>query len=297
MIKVVGVGDNVIDRYMHMGMMYPGGNSVNFAVLAKRMGHEAAYMGVIADDRYARVVTDALAAEGVDDSQCAYVHGETGLSTTTIDENGDRTITDNNEYGAVKATPLQLTDERLAFIAGFDIAHSSCFSFIEDQLHRIKSLGVPLVYDFSDLWQEADFDAICPNIDVAFFSGKKLPREALEALLAKAIGLGCTLAISTVGKQGALIYNGRKVYSGMPYNLDAEVVDTLGAGDSFLTGFLTTYVEGLKTWKAAEGDRVATRQDWHRFEDGLIEYGIQAGNLMAIKCCMEYGAFSHGVAL
>ena len=28
-MKIAGIGDNVIDRYMNMGIMFPGGNAVN----------------------------------------------------------------------------------------------------------------------------------------------------------------------------------------------------------------------------------------------------------------------------
>lgn len=300
MIRVVGVGDNVIDRYMHMGMMYPGGNSLNFAVYAKQLGHQAAYVGVIANDEYGRVITNPLQALHIDTSYCEFVQGETGLSTTTI-ENGDRTITDDNDYGAVKATPLQLTQTRLDYISTFDIAHSSCFSFIEDQLHLIKERGIPLVYDFSDLWEEKDLEAICPTIGIAFFSGKKLPDNELKRLLKKAVDLGCELAITTIGKRGAILYNGRQYYQSAPYNLEAAVVDTLGAGDSFLTGFLTTYIEGKKRFALSANTRNAalntTEEDRGRYENALIEYAMQAGNLLAINNCMFYGAFGHGVHL
>lgn len=32
-MKVLGLGDNVVDKYENLGIMYPGGNSLNFAVL------------------------------------------------------------------------------------------------------------------------------------------------------------------------------------------------------------------------------------------------------------------------
>ena len=28
-MRIVGVGDNVLDRYIDQGLMYPGGNAVN----------------------------------------------------------------------------------------------------------------------------------------------------------------------------------------------------------------------------------------------------------------------------
>ena len=32
MIRVIGVGDTFVDRYIYQNIMYPGGNSINFAI-------------------------------------------------------------------------------------------------------------------------------------------------------------------------------------------------------------------------------------------------------------------------
>ena len=79
MIKILGIGDNVVDKNYTTHVMYPGGNSFNFAVFGKRLGHEAAYAGVIGSDIEAKMVADTLRAEGVDISRCQYKEGETGI--------------------------------------------------------------------------------------------------------------------------------------------------------------------------------------------------------------------------
>ena len=53
MLRVLGLGDNVVDKYMHIRTMYPGGNALNFAVYAKMFGIEAGYLGVFGDDEAA----------------------------------------------------------------------------------------------------------------------------------------------------------------------------------------------------------------------------------------------------
>ena len=50
MVKIIGIGDNVVDKYIHMGTMYPGGNALNIAVLCKRYGAETAYLGCLGND-------------------------------------------------------------------------------------------------------------------------------------------------------------------------------------------------------------------------------------------------------
>ena len=56
MVKVLGLGDNVCDVYLHTGTMYPGGQAVNFAVYARQLGAQADFMGVFGQDAVARRV-------------------------------------------------------------------------------------------------------------------------------------------------------------------------------------------------------------------------------------------------
>jgi len=49
-VKILGLGDNIIDRFVDRGIDYPGGNAVNVAVYARRLGAESGYLGVFGDD-------------------------------------------------------------------------------------------------------------------------------------------------------------------------------------------------------------------------------------------------------
>jgi sugar/nucleoside kinase (ribokinase family) len=55
-MKFVGMGDNVVDRYVNKKVMFPGGNAVNFAAFAKKCGVDSAYLGVLADDMEGRLI-------------------------------------------------------------------------------------------------------------------------------------------------------------------------------------------------------------------------------------------------
>ena len=45
-MRVIGIGDNVCDKYEHLKTMFPGGQALNFSVYAKMLGADASYMGV-----------------------------------------------------------------------------------------------------------------------------------------------------------------------------------------------------------------------------------------------------------
>jgi fructoselysine 6-kinase len=59
-VRICGVGDNVVDRYLELGLMFPGGNALNVAVFAKRAGAEAAYLGITGNDVLGEIVRRQL---------------------------------------------------------------------------------------------------------------------------------------------------------------------------------------------------------------------------------------------
>lgn len=65
MMNVIGIGDNVVDKYVHTQTMYPGGNALNFAAYAAMLGHNAAYLGIFGNDAAAEHVMQVLDKVGV----------------------------------------------------------------------------------------------------------------------------------------------------------------------------------------------------------------------------------------
>ena len=299
MIKVLGIGDNVVDKNYTLQTIYPGGNSFNFAVFSSRLGHQASYAGTIANDLMADIIMDTLAKESVDTSKCQFENGETGICGIHLNE-GDRVIVDENDAGAVKKFPFQITEELLnGYVKQFDLVHSSCYSYIESQLKKVKDAGVKVLYDFSDEWTEEGLKKICPDINLIFFSGGDRSFDELEKILRKCVDeYGCEMAVTTAGIRGALVYNGRKVYRKLPYNFKEPVIDTTGAGDSWITAFVTTYYDNWKLWNHLHKGNPAhfTQKDNQEdFEDYLIEFSMCTGNLFARRNCLEMGAVGNGV--
>lgn len=297
MLKLIGIGDNVVDKYAFQSTYYPGGCSVNVATYAARLGHQAAYLGLLARDREAAVVTASLDLNGIDYSRCPYCDGETGICRTEFND-GDRYIIDENDLGAVKATPMQLTPEQLRYIATFDVAHTSYFAFMDDQLSAIKATGVPLVYDFGDIWTPEILDALCPHITVALISGSGHSDEELKDTLVRMQRHGLELAIATIGARGAIVYDGREFFVKPPFSIPEKAMDTMGAGDSFLAGFITTYYDGKKTFAAmtaSDPARFSPSAGEEAFRADLIRYAMSVGNLVAITTCFVNGATGNGV--
>ena len=81
MMNVIGIGDNVVDKYVHTQTMYPGGNALNFAAYAAMLGHNAAYLGIFGNDAAAEHVMQVLDKVGVKWPHCLQVaRGRTDIS-------------------------------------------------------------------------------------------------------------------------------------------------------------------------------------------------------------------------
>lgn len=268
--RVIGIGDNVCDKYYPSRIMYPGGQAMNFSVYAKKLGAEAAYMGVFGTDPAASHIIHTLDQFQIDHSRCRQYPGENGYAKVRL-ENGEREFIMSNRGGIVNEHPLELNQEDLEYIRGFQLVHTSCNGHFDGQLHKVKEAGVPISYDFSGRWkQKAYVDSISALTDYGFFSCPDASEEEIKELCRSVASKGCRLAVVTRGKQGSVVYDGMRFYSHVPTPVDA--VDTLGAGDSFAAAFLLSFLD--------------TEQ---------IETSMEAGARFAAETCMINGAFGCGV--
>lgn len=183
-ISVLGFGDNVVDKYEHIKTMYPGGNAVNFAVFAKKLGVDrSAYMGIFGSDEEAEHVIASLEDEGVELLRCQQVLGVNGAARVTVDETGDRIFLGSNE-GGIRGDMRYVIDRFAAeYVSGFDLVHSGNYCFTERELPKIKAAGVPISFDFSDDSTDEHFGQIAPFVTYAFMSMGDASLEDIKAKL------------------------------------------------------------------------------------------------------------------
>ncbi len=283
MLKVIGIGDNVCDKYRHLGMMFPGGQALNFSVFCRNNGQEAAYLGIFGDDAVAKHIIKTLQDMKIDISHCRHYPGENGYAMVDL-VNGDRVFIMSNKGGVAKEHPFDFSAEDLGYIASFDIVHTSNNSYIDAELPKLAKLPCCLSYDFSGAWKdEARTRNVCQYIDFGFMSCSDLPDTEIKNLLMQINGWGCPLAVATAGSRGAIVYDGKNFFEISPKLVKA--VDTLGAGDSFAAGFLMAYMERIKKQKIAVDDPAYARE---------IAACLEAAAALSADTCLQIGAFGHG---
>lgn len=247
-ISVLGFGDNVVDKYEHIGTMYPGGNAVNFAVFAKKLGVDrSAYMGIFGSDAEAEHVISSLGEEGVELVRCQQVVGVNGAARVTVDETGDRIFLGSNE-GGIRGDMRYVIDRFAAeYVRGFDLVHSGNYCFTERELPKVHAAGVPISFDFSDDSTDEYFEQIAPFVTYAFMSMGDAPMDEIKAKLEWVCKLGPRFACASRGSLGSVAYDGERFYEqGIKPVAPEDLKDAMAAGDSLLTAFLVTYLAKQK---------------------------------------------------
>ncbi|UBU09083.1 PfkB family carbohydrate kinase [Nonomuraea gerenzanensis] len=281
-MRVLGFGDNIVDRFVDRGIDYPGGNSVNVAVYARRLGVESAYLGVFGDDGLGAFLRDSIAAEGVAVDRCVVRAGESGVSRLRVDD-GERVFLGWNGGGVTVREPLELDEDLLGYVRGFDLVHSSVYSRSEPELPKLAGLGPLVSFDLSSEQEYRDpayLDRVCPHADLVLLSCSHLDEGATADLLADAVRRGAGLALGTRGVAGAVAADGNVTVSA-PAWLAADIVDTMGCGDAFLAGFAVSLLrDGWATGRPPAS--------------AAIERALHRGAEAAHAQCFVEGAFGHG---
>lgn len=295
MIKVLGLGDNVVDKYMHTKTMYPGGNALNVAVYATFMGMDAAYLGMFGDDTAAEHVYHTAKALGLDLSHCRFKAGENGYAKVTL-EDGDRVFVGSNGGGVTKEYPLKLTMLDETYLSQYDLCHTSIFSYVEPELEKIRKASRFVSMDFSDRFHEDYLKQCCPYIDGAAISCGNETEEEILRKIKKIREYGCRhIIIATRGNRGALVWVDGKLYCQVPCLVKA--VDTMGAGDSFIASFLVNYLDGMQQVrdfpeKAGTGGITTAAE----YKDQLIRICLYRAAIFSAEQCQREGSFGFGAA-
>ena len=245
-IKIAAVGDNCVDAYDQTGGAFPGGNPVNVAVYAVRLGGEASYTGVVGDDAYGKLMKESIAKKGVDISHLKVMPGSTAVTHVEIID-GERILGDYEE--GVMAD-FKLSEEDIEFLGSHDLVVSGIWGMIENDLEKIKACGTRIAFDFATKYESPVIDIAIPFVDYAFFAYDGEDEEWMRNFMEEMQEKGAKTVIVTRGTKGSIAYDGTS-YTEFVI-IPCDVVDTMGAGDSFIAGFLYGILQGKSLQESME---------------------------------------------
>ena len=238
MKRIACIGDNCVDCYDETGERYPGGNPVNVSVYFQRLGTPSSYIGAVGNDEEGRMIIESLRSKNVDVSHVKVLQGNTAI-THVQRINGERVFKDDDPGVTAQLT---LEEEDYAFITEHDLVVTGLWGYTEPFLPRMKRLGIPIAYDASDHPSYPQCREGIKYADYLFFSDDTADEEALKKQMQSFATMGPKAVIAMRGSLGSIAFAyGRYESCGI---ITCDVVDTMGAGDSYIAGFLNALLEG-----------------------------------------------------
>jgi sugar/nucleoside kinase (ribokinase family) len=232
-----------------------GGNAANAAVAIAHLGARASFSGPLGGPPGADAAGDtflALAArENIDCSACPRIDGvPSSISAICIDSRGERAIVNFRDERLAAARP----DDPDALVAGADavMADNRFPAFVRDVCRSARKRGIPVVLDADE--PRRDSNELLTIASHVVFSAEGLRATAGSDHLGRAlIDVGkrtqSFLAV-TDGRNDVLWLDAGELRQVPAFEVD--VVDTLGAGDTFHGAFALMLAEGC-------GERAAMR--------------------------------------
>jgi len=221
-----------------------GSSSAIFACGAARLGLNVAFIGLCGDDVFGQFMLAEMQRRGVDVSPVIVrPDGQTGFSVI-INRGEDRAIlTYPGLISALRAADIP--DDLLARSRHLHVASYFLQTALQPDLpalfRRAHSLGLSTSldpnYDPSERW--AGFDELLPLTDIFLPNQQEalsLTRTTAIADAARKLARQTGVAAIKLGAAGALAAQGDALVRAS--SIPVQVVDTVGAGDSFDAGFI-----------------------------------------------------------
>lgn len=235
-----------------------GGAESNVAVGLQRLGVATSWLGRVGDDPLGERITRELRGEGLDVRAIVDAGAATGLM---LKERPSAASTAVHYYRRGSAgSQLEPADLPAGWIEDADLLHVTGITpllsdparaAVLDAVDRARIAGVPVSFDVNYRSALAAPEIAGPILrEIAeratlVFGGVEeldlLSPDAAEHLLAR----GVSQVVVKRGPDGADVFTAAGVIKAAGFVIDP--LDTVGAGDAFVAGYLSAHLEGLDT--------------------------------------------------
>lgn len=264
-------------------------NSIRVAQWMNGVPGTTAFIGCIGCDAFGEQLEAAAKADGVNVQYLKQSKVETGTCAVLVPAGGDRALIANlaaaNCYDKAHfdSAPIQalVKATKIVYAAGFPLTTAAGPPVIEALGKELNASGktfcmnlsAPFIIQVPPL--KANLDAALPYVDFLFGNeteaatygevagwGKDLATVALKlAALPKACGSRPRVVVITQGSDATIVACGGVISTFPVPKLDkSQLVDTNGAGDAFVGGFLSRLSMGADLATCVSAGNYAARQ-------------------------------------
>ncbi len=242
---------------------YFGGSPSNIAMNVRRLGIQSLVASAVGKDGFGTFLMKSLDQADINTSCVQQVDFSTSMVVVTKSKSTPIPIFYRGADYQLDYSP-QLEESLL----NSKIVHFSCWPIsmlpVRDTIERVieKARKNHILVGFDPnyhpmIWQKGvdgveyvksivgKVDIIKPSEDDA---ERLFGKDTHNNQIKKFLNLGAKLVIMTLGKDGAIVSNGKETIQFD--SLATEIIDTTGAGDAFWSGFYTAVVKGYKIREA-----------------------------------------------
>ncbi|TFC19140.1 carbohydrate kinase family protein [Cryobacterium glucosi] len=266
---IVVIGEALTDIVAnHVGVSeHPGGSPMNVAIGVGRLGLSVSLLTSIGNDDRGAQIRRRLTDAGVELVPGSIVRGPTSTATAHIDASGTASYDFDIHWSlsnaqSIPAGRLLHTGSIAAFlepgassVAAAVVAAAQRNAIVTfDPNIRPSLLG-------SHTEVRIAFEALARSCDIVKLSEEDAfwlyPELSIDAVLDTILRLGPGLAAITLGADGAILstVNDRIRVAGVP----TKVADTIGAGDSFMSGLIFATLQRTGAGSGSTDDLILER--------------------------------------
>lgn len=244
---------------------YPGGAVFNTAIAVARLGLQTSFFTGLSTDLFGERLEAVLTANGIAPDLCARSDRPTTLAFVTLTHGQARyAFYDENTAGRMITDadlPALPDDVQAAFFGGISLAVEPCADTYTTLIERAAAAGKLIMVDpnirpgfiADEARYRARMDRILSHADIVKVSDEDLEwlmgtgtlPDLAETLRAK----GPRIVLVTEGAYGITAFHPGGAVKTAAH--EVEVVDTVGAGDTFNGGFLAGLADASALSKAA----------------------------------------------
>lgn len=245
-----------------------GGNAMNASVTFARQGLESAFMGVVGTEPTAGAILAAFDDEGISTRHLVQDEAfETGYSTILLAPTGERTILRHHGKNLHdNGAPLDLSAIEQA--DWLYLSSLGSMPLLEKVISIAAKNGVQVALNPAtmELREPHKIRTLLDDVAVLLVNKEEMKTlvegSSLEELVRHGANLVKTVVVSD-GPNGVMATDGEKIVKAGMYE-DVKVIDRLGAGDAFGSGFVAWHAQGKSledaiTFASANATSVVTK--------------------------------------
>jgi len=273
---VLVVGEALVDVIVRPEgrTVRPGGSPANVALGLARLGHATELLTAVGEDDNGRAVREWLAAAGAGIHPCTAALERTSVARATLDGQGVAAYDFDITWSIAIPDPADVGGRALVHVGSLALYLAPGADQVDEVVRLAHDAGVPLSVDANarpailgpHVPAREGFERVAALATVVKLSDEDCaylyPGESIDVVLDRLLHLGTgedpgRVVVVTRGAEGVRFQTAHG--HGVVDAPRVDVVDTIGAGDSFMSAFLSVLLEEeVRSWSDPDTVREAS---------------------------------------